>query len=371
MQPLAGIKVIEIAQNFAGPFAGKILAHLGADVIKVERPGSGDDCRGWGPPFVDGDAAAFHAVNTNKRSIALDLKDPETAARLVTMIGEADVVVQNLRPGALEKLGLDGAALTRRYPALIYCSLWAFGRQGPMRLNPGYEPMVQAFSGLMMLSGEPGGPPMRMGTQVLDFGTGMWAAIGILAALQQRAATGRGCAVDTSLFETALAWTTIHHSRFRASGQLPERHPTGSGAVVPFQAFETANGPVVIAAANDRLFAKLALALGRPEWAKDPRFKDNAGRAGNAEVLVAEIADVIRKKRKGEWIDLLDAAGVPCSPVNMADDVFADAQTLATGMIQEVPGLDLELMGLPVQFDGRRPPTRSKAPAVGEHNVIL
>ncbi len=366
--PLAGIKVVEIAQNLAGPFAGEILAHMGADVVKVERPDGGDDARGWGPPFFAGTAALFHAVNASKRSITLDLKDARALAWLTEYIAGADALVQNLRPGVIEELGLTPEALLARNPRLVYCSLWTFGRRGPLRLRPGYEPMVQAFAGLMMVNGEEGGPPMRIGTSVIDCGTGMWAAMGVLAGLVQRQRTGRGCVVDTSLYETALAWLTNHFASYRISGNPPVRHRTGSSRLIVFQGFETKNGPVIIAAANDRLFAKLAQALGRPEWATDPRFTTNALRQEHKAQLIPEIETIMRTRTKGEWVDILEDAGVPCAPIQTFLEVLAHPQTVATGMIQHVPELDLELMGLPISFDGVRPPLRRRAPTLGEHN---
>jgi crotonobetainyl-CoA:carnitine CoA-transferase CaiB-like acyl-CoA transferase len=366
--PLAGIKVVEIAQNLAGPFAGEILAHMGADVVKVERPDGGDDARGWGPPFFAGTSALFHAVNASKRSITLDLKDARALAWLTEYIAGADALVQNLRPGVIEELGLTPEALLARNPRLVYCSLWTFGRRGPLRLRPGYEPMVQAFAGLMMVNGEEGGPPMRIGTSVIDCGTGMWAAMGVLAGLVQRQRTGRGCVVDTSLYETALAWLTNHFASYRISGNPPVRHRTGSSRLIVFQGFETKNGPVIIAAANDRLFAKLAQALGRPEWATDPRFTTNALRQEHKAQLIPEIETIMLTRTKGEWVDLLEDAGVPCAPIQTFLEVLAHPQTAATGMIQQVPELDLELMGLPISFDGVRPPLRRRAPTLGEHN---
>ena len=248
MLPLQGIRVVEIAQNLAGPYCAEILAHLGADVIKVERPEGGDDTRGWGPPFLDGAGSSFHAVNLGKRSVAVDLKDAAGVARLRELIDGADIVVQNLRPGSVEALGLDGPTLMKRNPRLIYCSLRALGSVGPLKDRPGFEPMVQAFSGMMMMSGQPDGPPIRIGTQVLDHGTGMWAAIGVLAALVRRSATGKGGTVDTSLFETALGWWTIFYASYALTGEVPPRHPTGSPKLIVFQGFESRNGPLVIAA---------------------------------------------------------------------------------------------------------------------------
>jgi crotonobetainyl-CoA:carnitine CoA-transferase CaiB-like acyl-CoA transferase len=367
MLPLAGIRVIEVAQNLAGPYCAQILGQLGADVVKVERPQGGDDTRGWGPPFLEEAGSSYHAVNLGKRSVALDMKNAPELERLRALIDGADVLVQNLRPGSMEALGLDPPALMKRNPKLIYCSLWALGSVGPLKDNPGFDPMVQAFSGLMMMSGEPGGPPVRIGTQLLDHGTGMWAAIGVLAALLRRAATGRGGVVDTSLFETALGWWTIHYASYALSGEVPLRHPTGSPKLIVFQGFEASNGPIVIAAGNDRLFAKLAVALGRDDWARDPRFARNAGRYEHREEILAEVARIVATRSKGEWIDRFEAAGVPCAPVNKLPQMLAEPQTEAVGMLQPVPGLDLRLMGLPLMLDGARPPIRSRAPRLGEH----
>ena len=366
--PLEGLNVVEIAQNLAGPFAAEILAHLGADVVKVERPEGGDDARGWGPPFWHGISPAYLAMNTNKRGITVDLKDPQDVAWLANYIARADVLIQNLRPGVVEELGLGADALMARNPRLIYCSLRAFGLTGPMRLHPGYEPMVQAFSGLMMMNGDEGGPPTRIGTSILDFGTGMWATIGTLAALLQRQHTGRGCVVDTSLLETGLAWLTGHFAAYRVSGEVPQRHRTGSNRVVPFQGFETRNGPLIVAAGNDRLFAKLAQELGHPEWAGDPRFQTNAGRFAHKDVLLPEIEAIMLTRTKGEWLDRLDQVGIPCAPIHTMPEALAHEQTVATGMVQPVPGMDLELMGLPISFDGKRPAIRRAPPALGEHD---
>jgi crotonobetainyl-CoA:carnitine CoA-transferase CaiB-like acyl-CoA transferase len=371
MLPLTGIRVIEIAQNLAGPYCAEILAHLGADVVKVERPQGGDDTRGWGPPFLEEAGSSYHAVNLGKRSVAVDLKDAQALERLRALIDRADVLVQNLRPGSMAALGLDAPALMKRNPKLIYCSLWALGSVGPLKDHPGFDPMVQAFSGLMMISGEPGGPPVRIGTQLLDHGTGMWAAIGVLAALLRRAATGRGGVVDTSLFETALGWWTIHYASYALSGEVPPRHPTGSPKLIVFQGFEASNGPIVIAAGNDRLFAKLAVALGREDWARDPRFARNAGRYEHREEILAEVARIVATRSKGEWIDRFEAAGVPCAPVNTLPEMLAEPQTEAVGMLQPVPGLDLRLMGLPLMLDGARPPIRRRAPRLGEHTREL
>jgi crotonobetainyl-CoA:carnitine CoA-transferase CaiB-like acyl-CoA transferase len=367
MLPLSGIKVIEIGQNLAGPYAGEVLATLGADVVKIERP-EGDDARGWGPPFWHGASTTFNAVNRNKRSVTLDLKDPRAAAWLKDYIGQADVLVHNMRPGAMEELGLGAAALTAANPRLVYGALSAFGHKGPRRLNPGYEPMVQAFAGIFSVNGAEDSPPTRVGVPILDMGTGMWLALGCIAALLRRTTTGRGGVVDASLFETALTWLTVPFASFKVTGEPPKRHRTGSRRLVVFEAFASSDGEIVIAAANDRLFRKLAHALGRPQWAEDERFKTNASRLANKTALIPEIQAIIAGAGSAAWVERLEAAGVPCAPIQDMHDIVAEPQTAALGMIEEAPGAGLALVGLPLSFDGERPPMRRRPPGVGEHN---
>ena len=370
MLPLAGIKVVEIGQNLAGPYAGEVLATLGADVVKVERP-EGDVARGWGPPFWRGTSAIFHTINRNKRSITLDLKDPSAVAWLKDYLAEADVLLHNLRPGAMAELGLDAESLCARYPRLVYGSLSAFGHKGPRRLQLGYEPMVQAFAGIFSINGAEEGPPARVGVPILDMGTGLWLALGCVAALLRRAQTGRGGTVDASLFETALAWLTVAFSNLQVSGQVPSRHRTGSRRLIVFEAFAAADGEIIIAAANDRLFRKLAIALGRPQWAEDERFTTNAQRLAHKDVLLPEIRAIIARQPSEHWVDLLEAAGVPCAPVQDVKHAVAEPQAAALGMIADVPESGLSLIGLPLSFDGERPPMRRRAPELGEHNDEL
>jgi crotonobetainyl-CoA:carnitine CoA-transferase CaiB-like acyl-CoA transferase len=361
MLPLAGIKVIEIAQNLSGPYAAEILATLGADVLKIERPG-GDDARGWGPPFVQGAAAAFQTVNRNKRAITLDLKLQEDRDSLHALLREADVLVQNLRAGSLDELGFDAATLRKANPRLVYCSLWAFGANGPMRMEPGYEPMVQAFSGLFGLNGTADGPPARVGVQLLDLGSGMWTALGCIAALFRRASTGEGCVVDTSLFETALGWMSVPFAAYAPTGVVPERHRSGSSKLVVFEALPTADRELVVAAANDRLFAKLAHVLGRHEWATDPRYGSNAGRVEHKTELISTIAEIMARQSSAYWSEQFRAAGVPFAPINDLSDLVGNAQAAALGMLVDIPGLEISTVGLPLSFDGVRPAMRTPAP---------
>lgn len=366
--PLAGIKVVEIAQNIAGPYASEILSSLGADVVKVERPEGGDDARGWGPPFWRGTATTFQAMNHGKRSITVDLKDADSIRWLKDYIAGADVLIQNLRPGVLDDLGLRPEDLMAANPRLIYSSLWAFGHKGPMHLKPGYEPMVQAFAGLFAVNGTEDGPPSRVGMQVLDLGTGIWAALGTIAALYQRRTSGRGCVVDTSLFETALGWLGVLLAGYNASGQQPPRHRSGNPRVVVFQSFETSDGEVIVAAANDRLFAKLARELGHAGWASDDRYASNALRVEHKSDLLPEISRIFKTDSMEHWVERLDAIGIPCSPIHDFRQVLAQPQTQALGILQEIPELDLRIVGLPVSFNGLRPQVRHRAPALGEHS---
>lgn len=366
--PLAGVKVLEIGQNIAGPHATAILASLGADVLKVERPEGGDDARGWGPPFWNGMATTFHAMNRDKRAITLDLKDPRAIAWIKAYLADADVLVQNLRPGVMDELGLDSATLCALNPRLVYTSLWAFGHVGPMRLSPGYEPMIQAFAGMFSINGTEDGPPARVGMQVLDLGTGVWAALGTIAALFRRHATGQGGVVDTSLLETALGWLSVIYAGFNATGQQPPRHRSGNPKVVVFQSFETLDGEIVIAAANDRLFAKLCAELGHPEWGRDPRFATNALRVENKADVIPAMQDILRTRTSAHWLERLEKIGVPGAPIHDLQQAAEQPQTQALGIFQEIPGADLRVVGLPVSFDGERPPVRSRAPELGQHN---
>ena len=370
MLPLQGVKVLEIGQNLAGPYASEILGMLGAEVVKIERP-EGDDARGWGPPFHAGIACSFHAVNRNKRSVVLDLRDKAALAWLRDFMKTQDVFIQNMRPGSLEAFGLGAEALRALNPRLIYCSLHAFGAKGPLAMRPGYEPIMQAFAGMFSVNGSAEAPPARVGMQVLDLGTGVWAALGCLAALQLRHHTGTGCIVDTSLFETGLGWMAQHFAGYNESGRQPPRHRSGNPKLIVFQAFDTQDGEIVVAAANDRLFAKFAAVLGHPEWGSDPRFRTNADRIAHREILLPLLEAEMLTRTSEDWSEALEAAGIPCSPIHDLAAVKAHPQTQALGIMQPMPGYALEGVALPVSFDGDRPPVRGGAPALGEANAEL
>jgi crotonobetainyl-CoA:carnitine CoA-transferase CaiB-like acyl-CoA transferase len=366
---LEGIRVLELGQVLSGPFAGAIFADLGADVVKVERLEGGDDARHMGPAFRHGDALSFHIFNRGKQSVAIDLKSDAGRASLDRLAAEADILIHNLRPGVTEALGIDGRGMCERHPRLIYCEISAFGHVGPMSGQPGYEPLIQAFSGLSAINGGEGDPPMRTGASVCDQGTGMWVVIGALAMLQRRQRTGRGGIVSGSLLETALAWTGQKSDAYANEGRVPERHRSGHPNFVPYEAFDTADAPLLVCCGNDRLFAKLAQALGREDWIADPRFATNRARLQHKAALFAELAPLLRERPRADWEQRFTAVGVPCAPINSVAEALAHPQVRALAMAQRVPGEDFTLTALPLSFDGERPAHSRVAPRLGEHNA--
>jgi len=366
---LDGIRVLELGQVLSGPFAGAILADLGAEVIKLERVGDGDDARRMGQAFRRGDALSFHIFNRGKQSIAIDLKSNEGLGVLERLASEADILIHNLRPGVTRTLGIDGPSLTGRHPRLIYCEISAFGHIGPMSQLPGYEPLIQAFSGLSSINGGSEDPPMRTGASVCDQGAGMWAVIGALALLEQRHRTGKGGIVSTSLLEAALLWIGQKADAYANEGLLPERHRSGHPGFAPYEAFETADSPLLVCCGNDRLFAKLAQEIGRQIWIEDPRFATNRARLINKSALLAELKPLLRGQTRSQWLLRLRAAGVPCAPIHSVPEALLHPQVQALGILQEVPGENFRLTALPLSFDGTRPAHRSVAPQLGEHNA--
>ncbi len=359
--------VVELGSSVAAPFAGQIFGDLGAEVIKVEKVG-GDEARKWGPPFWEGASATFQPLNRNKKSVVCDLRNAEQVARLKSLIFErADVVLQNLRPGQVDTLGLDAATLMRDKPALIYCNLGAFGRAGPYKDRPGYDPLMQAFGGIMSTTGEPGRAPVRVGASVVDMGTGMWAVIGVLSALHARASTGKGSVVDVSLFETAATWVSLFVAQYQASGDLPGKHGSGANGIVPYRAYATRDSDLVVAAGSDALFRRLAGVLGHAEWTGEERFASNPKRVEHQAVLYGLIEAEMARRTNAEWIVLLEAAGIPCAPVQNVAQMIAHEQTAALGLLQDVPDSAMKFIGLPVSFDGVRPALRSRPPKLGEH----
>jgi crotonobetainyl-CoA:carnitine CoA-transferase CaiB-like acyl-CoA transferase len=371
-QPLKGLVVIELGTSVAAPTAAMALAQLGADVYKIENPRGGDDARRWGPPFVGTDGALFVAVNRDKKSVAVDLKDETQRSELRRFIlAHADIVLQNLRAGVVQNLGLDGPTLCKQKPSLIYCNLTAFGARGPEAGKPGYDPLMQAFGGLMSVTGHDGDEPVRVAPAIIDQGSGLWMAVGILSALHRRTATGHGCVIDGSLYETALFWMGMHTTQYLASKQVPKRIGTENGSVAPYKAFEARDGWLVIAAGNDNLFARLAKALAHPGWIDDPQFRTNSDRVTNRKRINALVADAIKTNTRDHWLALLDAAGVPCAPILNLDEVLTHPQGRALGMLQDAPDGGLPLMGPPLSFDGVRPPFRNSPPPLGNATDVV
>ena len=362
-QPLTGIRVIEVGHSVAAPFCGQILADLGAEVIKVENPDGGDDARHWGPPFVNGIAAAFHGLNRNKSAIAVNLKDAKDREQLEALILESDVLVQNMRPGLMTRFGLDAETLCAKNPRLIYCNLGAYGDVGPLREHTGYDPLMQAFSGIMSVTGEADRPPVRVGPSIIDQGSGMWCVIGILSALLGRNGSGQGCRVDTSLFETGLSWMTVPIANAVASGREPQKSGSETPMLVPYRAFKARDRHVVIAAGNNNLFRRLCETLDHPEWVSDSRFAKNADRIANREEINALIEAVIATRDSAHWIEALEAVGVPCAPINTVSEVLQHPQTAALGMLHKVEEETLGLVALPLSFDGERPQLNKLPPA--------
>jgi crotonobetainyl-CoA:carnitine CoA-transferase CaiB-like acyl-CoA transferase len=365
--PLAGIRVADFSRVLAGPLATMLLADLGADVIKVERPETGDDTRGWGPPFVEGgDAAYFLSLNRNKRSVALDLSTDEGRSSARKLSLASDVVVENFRPGLMQRFGLDHETLSAERPEIVYCSLTAFGDQAGAR--PGYDIIVQALSGLMSFTGHPGGEPTKVGVALLDVICGLYAANAIQAALLRRSSTGRGGRVTVSLFDASVAALVNQAANYLLGGLVPGPLGNAHPNIVPYQLFDGSDRPFILAAGNDRLFERTCEVIGKPELATDQRFVTNADRVRHREALIPILAEAFGTRTADEWVEALEAASVPSAPVRTVDEVFASAEGAAA--LQEVDdpvrGL-LRLVAEPIHVDGRVPPVRLPPPRLGEH----
>jgi formyl-CoA transferase/CoA:oxalate CoA-transferase len=370
--PLAGVRALDVTTSLAGPFCAEILAALGADVVKVERPDTGDDGRAWGPPFWSGESAMFLAVNAGKRSLAVSLRDDRGRDLVLRLAEAADVFLQSLRPGLADRLGLGPETLRERNPRLVYCSISAYGRTGPLSGEPGYDALMQAAGGLISMTGEPGTAGARIGTSFVDLTTGVWAALGVTAALLERERTGEGTVVEGSLYETAVSSIGYHLLGYLADGTIPVPQGTAFPMVAPYQVFPTRDGGLMVAAGNDRLFRALCAVLGIPELADDPRFRTNPDRVGRRGELAEIVSGLLRERTTGEWAELLREAGIPAAPVASVEDVARSAQTEALEMLQPLahPSIpDLRLAGLPLSFDGERPPHRLPPPELGLHTA--
>ena len=301
----------------------------------------------------------FQAVNRNKASVAVNFRDPQELAAVKRLIlAEADVVLQSMRPGLLAEQGLGALELRELKPSLVWCDLGAFGSGGPLSDKPGYDPLMQAFAGLMSVTGEDGRPPVRTGYSVVDQGTGMWAANAILAALLRRQMTGQGCCVEVSLYETALSWMSIAAAHFQSSGEIPGRHGSGAATIVPYRAYATKDGHLVVASGNNALFTQFSQLLGHPEWMRDERFSSNPARVKNRNELDRLIEQLMIQRSSNEWIQLLEQAGIPCAPVQTIEQTLEHPQTKALGIVQSIPGSEMTMVTMPARFDGIRPPIR-------------
>jgi crotonobetainyl-CoA:carnitine CoA-transferase CaiB-like acyl-CoA transferase len=368
--PLRGIRVVDVTTSLAGPYCTEVLAALGADVVKIEPPGVGDEARTWGPPFWGSESTIFLTVNAGKRSVCVDLRRGREVVHRV--VDRADVFVQSLRPGLAEERGLGAEELRARNPRLVYCSIRSFGRTGPWRNRPGYDPLAQAAGGIISVTGEPGRQGVRAGISVADQGTGMWAALGILAALHERERTGEGHEVDVSLYETALGYMAYHLTGFLGAGLVPTGRGTEFPSIAPYQAFAARDGRLMVAAANDRLFAALARTVGMPELSADPRFATNPDRVANRDELTALLEERLASEPRAVWIERLTEAGVPAAPVQDVREVAAAEQTEALGILQELPHHrvpELRIPALPVSIDGERILHASPPPALGAHTA--
>lgn len=371
-RPLAGLRVLELARILAGPWAGQLLADLGADVIKVERPGEGDDTRHWGPPFVRGadgsdlSAAYYHACNRGKRSVAIDIATSEGQARVAALAAGADVVIENYKLGGLVKYGLDAATLRERHPRLIVCSITGFGQTGPYAARAGYDFIVQGMGGMMSITGEPDGPPQKTGVATADLFTGVYATVAILAGLHARDRTGAGTHIDMALLDTQVGVLANQALNWMVGGAVPRRMGNGHANLAPYQSFPTSDGDLIVAVGNDRQFARLCAVLAIPTLAEDARFATNPARVANRAALLPVLIERTLTWTSAALLAALEAAGVPVGPVNRIDEVFADPQVVARGMrllVQGLPGL-----ATPIVLDGTRAVAERASPRLGEHD---
>jgi formyl-CoA transferase len=369
MQPLQGIRVLDLSRVLAGPYCTMVLGDLGADVIKVESP-EGDETRSWGPPFADGESAYYLCVNRNKRSIVVDFKTDHGQEILHQLIRRSDVLVENFRPGTLARFSLDFESASRLNPKLIYCSISGFGQTGPLRDKPGYDFMIQAMGGLMSITGEPDGEPLKVGVAVADLFAGQNAVIAILAALQARTLTGRGQHLDISLFDSQVAMLANVASNFLVSGNLPKRYGNAHANIVPYQIFQASDAWFVLAVGNDKQFEKLCGAMAVPELAGDTRFRTNADRVKNREDLIDILKPIFRTRTSAEWLSALEHAGIPCGPINALDQVFAMPQVETREMLIQMKHSevgDLRLVGSPLKFSETPVDYKLAPPRLGEH----
>ncbi|AVZ78301.1 CoA transferase [Zoogloeaceae bacteirum Par-f-2] len=370
---LSHLKVLDLSRVLAGPWATQLLGDLGAEVIKVERPGTGDDTRAWGPPWFEAgarrEAAYYLATNRNKRSVAIDITRPEGQALVRELAREADVLVENYKVGGLAKYGLDYASLREQNPRLVYCSITGFGQDGPYAERPGYDFLLQAMGGLMSITGEADGPPQKVGVALTDILTGLYATVGILAALAYREHTGRGQYIDLALFDVQVACLANQAMNYLVSGKAPQRMGNAHPNIVPYQAFPTADGDIVLTIGNDRQWAAFCQLAGKPEWASDERFATNAARVAHRDTLIPLLRQTTVMKTTDEWVAALEEAGVPGGPINDLARVFADPQIVHRGMRTEIDSIPQ--VANPLHLSATPPAYRKAPPRVGEDTAAV
>lgn len=368
---LSGITVIDITQNVAGPFCSQMLGDLGATVIKIERPTTGDDTRHWHPPLWGEESSTFLALNRNKKSLCIDLNHPDGQKIVHELCEKADIFIHSLKPGSEETRGLGYEKLSEINPSLIYAAISAFGDKGKMKNKPGYDPLIQAYSGIMGLTGNPGDDPARVGVSIVDMATGMWSLIGILSALHHRNQTGKGCKVANSLLETGVSWITLQLSTYMASGKLPKKMGTGMATTAPYEAFKAKGDEwAIIAAGNDRLFKNLCIAIKIPELVDDPRFETNSARVQNRQELHRIIEEVTLGYELEDLVRLMEDFNVPSSPINTLDRVLEDEQVNALDLIKSIEGFrvpDFRIVDLPFRINEERGNLQSLPPLLGQH----
>ncbi|MEW6082877.1 MAG: CaiB/BaiF CoA-transferase family protein [Bacillota bacterium] len=373
MAALDGIKVLDLSRVLAGPYCSMLLADMGAEVVKVEMPGTGDDTRAWGPPFQGGEAAYYLSVNRNKKSVTVNMKHPEGLGVIRRLASSSDILLENFRPGTMDRLGLEYDEVKAYNPGIIYCSISGFGQDGPYRDKPAYDLLLQATGGLMGITGEEDGSPVRVGVAILDMGAGMFAALGIITALLERQRSGEGQRLDFCLLDTSVSWLSYMAQNYFATGQDPRRLGSAHPSIVPYQAFPARDGHVVVAVGNDRIWERFCQALGL-DIAHDPRFETNSARVRNREELVDIISRVLSQGGTGEWVKTLEASGVPCGPINLMSDIFRDPQVAHRRMTVEVrhPSGPLTVLGSPMKMSRTPGEVRTPPPLLGEHtNEVL
>ena len=367
---LDGFRVLDLSRILSGPYCTMVLADFGAEVIKVERPGTGDDTRAWGPPFVEGESAYYLSINRNKRSITVDLGQEQGREIIYSLARACDVAIENFRPGTADRIGVGYERLRQENPRLVYCSISGFGQDGPYRDRPGYDALAQAMSGMMSITGEPDGPPTKHGMSIADIGAGMWAALAIVTALLARERTGEGQYIDISLLDAQISWLTYAAGNFFATGESPARYGSAHPSIVPYQPFATADGYLMLAVGNDRLWQRFCEVAGRSELGMEPGYATSAERVVNRDAVIAVVAEIMRERTTAEWMGVLEEAGIPAGPINTVEQALSDPHVLAREMTVSLghpTAGSVSMTGNPAKFSATPAEMRSAPPLLGQH----